>query len=336
MHDSVSARESQPADTPLYGTSPGRYQYLMRQNSADAFCAEGLRLSRKKRHKEALYWFECALKQDPSCIPALLGLGFALGKLGRYPEEIQCCEQVLAIDPLSEDALLLKGFALGMLGSFGEKIACCDQVLEIDPESARAWNMKGQALGMLGRYEEELACCERATELRPRYIGAWVNAGHALMQLNRNHDAVLAFNRAIRIYPYFTAAWVNKGIALCGLGEYHAALSCFDYPGEDISARTLYWKGLALSRTGRYKEAVLNLSRLVDEDPRYADAWVILSNCHFMLGNLDESGRCFMVAYGIDKADIRELVAKGITSWRQGNSREGLRCMSGVFGILLR
>jgi hypothetical protein len=55
-----------------------------------------------------------------------------------------------------------------------------------------------------------------------------------------------------------------------------------------------------------------------------------------MLGNLDESGRCFMIAYGIDKKDIREIVRKGIVSWRQGNSREALQCMSSVFGILLR
>ena len=61
-----------------------------------------------------------------------------------------------------------------------------------------------------------------------------------------------------------------------------------------------------------------------------------MSNCHFMLGNLDESGRCFMVAYGIDKKDIRELVSRGLSQMRQGNRREALECLSGVFGILLR
>ncbi|HNB03542.1 MAG TPA: hypothetical protein PLV88_04550, partial [Methanoregulaceae archaeon] len=52
------------------------------------------------------------------------------------------------------------------------------------------------------------------------------------------------------------------------------------------------------------------LSTLVSRDPGYADAWVILSNCHFMLGNLDESVRSFMTAYGIDKNDIRDLVKR--------------------------
>ena len=191
---------------------------------------------------------------------------------------------------------------------------------------------------MLGRFEEELACCTRATDLRPRYIGAWVNAGHAHIQLKNYPEAVQALNRAIQVYPRYAAAWVNKGIALCGLHEYHAAVECFETAGQELpgSRRVLYWKGLALSRTGRYQEAVTCLSTLVSRDPGYADAWVILSNCHFMLGNLDESVRSFMTAYGIDKNDIRDLVKKGIISWRQGNSPEALRCMSGVFGILLR
>ena len=76
--------------------------------------------------------------------------------------------------------------------------------------------------------------------------------------------------------------------------------------------------------------------KVVEKDSRYADAWVILSNCHFMLGDLDDSVRCFMVAYNIDKNDIREKIKKGILMWRQGNSREALQCMSSVFGILLR
>jgi hypothetical protein len=43
-----------------------------------------------------------------------------------------------------------------------------------------------------------------------------------------------------------------------------------------------------------------------------------------------------MVAYGIDKRDIRDLVAKGVSLMRLGKKREALECMSGVFGILLR
>jgi len=44
---------------------------------------------------------------------------------------------------------------------------------------------------------------------------------------------------------------------------------------------------------------------MVAKDSSYADARVMLSNCNFMLSNLDDSVRCFMSAYNIDKTDIR-------------------------------
>jgi tetratricopeptide (TPR) repeat protein len=98
----------------------------------------------------------------------------------------------------------------------------------------------------------------------------------------------------------------------------------------------MYWKGLALSRLGKYTEALDCLEKVLSHDPKNADAWVVASNCHFMLGNLEDSGHAFMVAYDIDKRDIRDIVSKGISLMRSGKKREGLECMSGVFGILLR
>jgi tetratricopeptide (TPR) repeat protein len=165
-----------------------------------------------------------------------------------------------------------------------------------------------------------------------------VNIGHTYLRFRKYREAIRAFNKAIQIYPHYTAAWVNKGVALCRLGEYNAAIDCFDWERDKTPCglREHYWKGLALSKTGQYDKAIRCLSKVVEKDDRYADAWVILSNCHFMLGNLDESGRCFMIAYGIDKKDIKEIVKKGIICWRQGNNREALQYMSSVFGILLR
>jgi tetratricopeptide (TPR) repeat protein len=165
-----------------------------------------------------------------------------------------------------------------------------------------------------------------------------VNRGYALMQLKRYREAIASFNHAIRIYPDYCGAWINKGVSHCLAGEDEKAVTCFDRAETicPVNGRNLYWKGLALSRIGRYRDALECLSKVISNDPHNADAWVIISNCHFMLGNLDDSGRAFMVAYGIDKKDIRELVSKGVSLMREGQRREALETMSGVFGILLR
>src|SRR5690606_33522628 len=107
--------------------------------------------------------------------------------------------------------------------------------------------------------EEELTCTEIATSLRPRYLGAWVNRGYALMKLNRFREAVSAYTRALEIFPGFAAAWVNMAIAYCHMEEFARAVSCF-YEAELLrpleNPRSLYWKGVALSRSGRRREAI--------------------------------------------------------------------------------
>jgi superkiller protein 3 len=158
------------------------------------------------------------------------------------------------------------------------------------------------------------------------------------MQLKRYPEAIASFSHALRIYPDYCSAWTNKGVSHCFIGEYDEAVTCLSRAGAvcPASPRILYWKGLALSRLGQYAEALDCLGEALANDPQNADAWVVMSNCHFMLGNLEESGHAFMVAYDIDKRDITELVAKGISLMRFGKKREALECMSGVFGILLR
>jgi tetratricopeptide (TPR) repeat protein len=165
-----------------------------------------------------------------------------------------------------------------------------------------------------------------------------VNRGYALMQLKQYREAISSFNHALRIYPDYCTAWINKGVSHCLAGEYEKAVTCLNRAEGicPVNPRNLYWKGLALSRLGKYREGLDCLSKAISHDPHNADAWVVMSNCHFMLGNLEESGHSFMIAYGIDKRDITDLVSKGISLMRQGNRREALECMSGVFGILLR
>jgi len=55
-----------------------------------------------------------------------------------------------------------------------------------------------------------------------------------------------------------------------------------------------------------------------------------------MVGEIEDSVRCFMVAYGIDKHDIKACLSQAGMLLREGNKEEGLRCLSQAFGILLR
>lgn len=300
---------------------------------------EGILASRNGRHADALALFSRALQEDPTYVPAWVASGFALGKLGRFREEIKACDQALALDPQNVEAWINRGFALGKLLRFSEKLVCCERAIQLDPSNARAWNARGHTLGELGRFEDELTCTAIATSLRPRYVGAWVNRGYAFLKLRRFGEALECFSRALSIYPGFSSAWILKGIASCELGRFRDAVSCFARAEESrplSGARNLYWKGLALSRTGMRKDAIRILEGVVREDPRHVDAWIELSNCYFLTGEIEESVRCFMVAYGLDKESIRDCLSRAVTLLKEGRKEEGLRSLSDALGILVR
>jgi len=310
-----------------------------REKSVPELTRKAINASRKGRHEEALALLAGALEADPTFVPAWVASGFALGKLGRFREEIKACDQALALDPENVEAWLNRGFAMGKLLRFSEKLLCCEKAIELDPSSARAWNERGHALGELGRFEEELTCTAIATSLRPRYVGAWVNRGYALLKLKRREEALSCLSKALAIYPGFSAAWVLRGIAYCEIGKFREALSCFARAEESrplTGSRNLYWKGLALSRAGMRREAIRILERVVRDTPRHVDAWIELSNCYFLSGEIEESVRCFMVAYDLDRESIRDCLSRAVRLLREGKKEEGLRSLSEVFGILVR
>lgn len=325
------AARAEPSGRGGTGERPG--------STAGDLVRQGILASRAGDHEEALALFRRALEEDPLFVPAWVASGFALGKLGRFREEIKACDHALALDPENVEAWLNRGFALGKLGRYSEKLVCCERAIALDPENARAWNAKGHTLGEMGRFEEELECTGVATTLRPRYVGAWVNRGYALLKLRRREEAISCFSRALSIYPGFVAAWVQKGIALCELGKFREAVSCFARAEESrplSGPRNLYWKGLALSRAGQRRDAVRILESVVAQDPRHVDAWIELSNCHFLSGDIEESVRCFMVAYDLDRESIRDCLSRAVTLLREGRREEGLRALSEALGILVR
>lgn len=51
-----------------------------------------------------------------------------------------------------------------------------------------------------------------------------------------------------------------------------------------MNARQLYKSGCRLKHAGKLKEAVAVLSKTIDCDRRYAEAYFIRGACHYMLG----------------------------------------------------
>jgi tetratricopeptide (TPR) repeat protein len=71
--------------------------------------------SYNKEYRQAIEYYDKALKIDPKYALALNNKGLALDKLGKYNEAIQSYDKALEIDPKYALALNNKGLALNKL-----------------------------------------------------------------------------------------------------------------------------------------------------------------------------------------------------------------------------
>ncbi len=119
----------------------------------------------KSKYKEAVKWYDQALKIDPKSIGALNGKGLVFNKLERYEEAITWFDKAIEIDPNFVYALNNKGVTFANLGRYEEAITWFDKAIEIDPNFVDALYNKGGALAELGKYEEAIVWTNKALDI---------------------------------------------------------------------------------------------------------------------------------------------------------------------------
>jgi Flp pilus assembly protein TadD len=158
--------------------------------------AEGDRLFRTGKFKDALEQYERAIRIDSRPSAAWTSKGVALKRLERYGEALRAHNMALELDPKNEIALCNKGDLLFRVGKTDEAIECYEAALKIRPGYAVAWNNKAIALARRGDLGEAKLCEDEALRIRPKYATAWVNKGRILVQLGLKDEASKCLKRA--------------------------------------------------------------------------------------------------------------------------------------------
>ncbi|MFH0816178.1 MAG: tetratricopeptide repeat protein [Methanobacteriota archaeon] len=158
--------------------------------------AEGDRLLRDGKYKEALAYYERSIHIDSKPSAAWTSKGVALKRLEMYGDALRAHNMALKLNPRNEIALCNKGDLLFRVGSVDEALESYDRALKIRPGYAVAWNNKAIALARQGNLGEAKLCEDEAIRLKPRYATAWVNKGRILVQLGKRDDAVRCLQKA--------------------------------------------------------------------------------------------------------------------------------------------
>lgn len=145
-------------------------------------------------------------------------------------------------------------------------------------------------------YESMLQNADAALNIFPFEWEALAKRALALNGLERFLEALDYIDRAMMAARLAKVADIRKILGppradiLYGLGRFEDALAECDLSSEIIVSLR---RALTLSKLGRYNEALVSLSEAITSDPDNAEAHVISSFVHLLLGQYDEGWREF-------------------------------------------
>ena len=189
----------------------------------------------------------------------IVNKGAALSNLGRDKEALAYFDQALKLLPTFDAAWLNKGVVLAKGAKYDDALACYAKAIEINGSNADAWYNRGFAYQQKKMMEQALESYEKAVELNPLFEGAWLNKGVILRRMKRENEAVESYDRVLAINPNSAVAWFNKGFALSSTGRLREALECYD-KALNINPNFLeVWlnRGVALRKSNRLIEAAV-------------------------------------------------------------------------------
>lgn len=215
---------------------------------------DGLALSAKGKHKEAIVKLRELVDVGPREAAAYVVCGSTYATLGDYEEAIRVLDlgkkkaqddpelyrlsafykystgrgrealqelnEVVPRFPNEERLLVLYTLLLGRIqGVPGEEaIKTLDQLLEKDPENIEALHAKSAVLSSMGEKAKSADCLVKVLRIKPDHVPSLVSLAEKMTALKDNEQAIKFYDAALKIDPNYSLALCNKANLMCSHG----------------------------------------------------------------------------------------------------------------------
>jgi len=170
-----------------------------------------------------------------------------------------------------------------------------------DPESEAATNIRlAESYYRAGRVQDALALLEKTAATQPRNAALRNYYGQLCFLAGRNAEAEASFLKALEIDPYLTDARNNLGAVYDATGrrdlaekEFRKVLADGTYTTPENARLNL---GRLYASQGRLEEAIAELRRAVETNPKYWRGHYELASTLDRAGRYEEAAREYEVA----------------------------------------
>lgn len=245
---------------------------------------------------------------NPRSVRALLSKALVCSYTGKTKEALEYFDAALKLDPENPDVLLYKAHTFRDLNRPKEEEQAYRDLLKVRPNYWLAYNELGWILWRQARYEEAKAAFEAASATAPAVALPIANLSSMYMDLGKFDDAVAAAQRSLAKYPNATA-YLNLGDIAFSRGNYRDALSQYEKaaelsPKNHVTQRNI---GDCYAMFGQksmvrvhYAKAAELLADDLKTNPQGGFNWMTLAFYHAKTGD-----------YEAAKADLAKAAAQG-------------------------
>jgi tetratricopeptide (TPR) repeat protein len=200
---------------------------------------------------------------------------------------IAAFEQALAAAPDSPEVYNNRGATRHALGDLAGARADLDRAVALNPRYPEAYNNRGIVRHAQGDRAGALGDFDRALGLRPRYAEALCNRGFTRQALKDLDGAVADFDRAVGVRPDYAEAYHGRAAVLQAQGDLEGTFADYDQVlrliPRQAAAAVYHLRGGVRFRQRRFAEAVAELNRALEIEPRSCMAYISRGNARYHL-----------------------------------------------------
>lgn len=262
-HDSYRGEVAPLYPRSMEQTSEGALYLAIAQLIDDCNLKDGIPRLRKaidkRRPPQAEFYFE---------------LANAYSKTDRPKEALPYYQEALRRKPDFPDARRGYGAALLRIGDVDAALKEFKTVAGAHPQDPAAFNALGEAYLHEGKLDAAVSTLVRALRIDEDLPEVYVNLAAALSRHGERPRAIEALRNAIRIRPDFAIAHNNLGSEYDAQGEFAQSQYHFRWAirVDSTYPEPHYNYGRALAVRKMYAEAEAELNKALELDPRFAEA----------------------------------------------------------------
>ena len=273
--------------------------------SPEYYYEQGNRLAMSGRGMDSLEMYNKAILLQKKYPEALTSRAMVYEKLGDTQKAAYDYEKAISQDPSYRPAYNNLAALYMDSGEYASAVAKLTAALELDPSYAHAYLNRGIARYKLSDYAGAMTDLSRAIELAPELELARYQRALAAVRLG---DAVTAFGDLDFLLSAGHGAapvWFERGRLKYNTKDYSGAADDFTKAVElkPEAPAYLYWRALAVLKTGRYADALENLDLALKAAPAYARAWLLKGDIFVLMKNVPEARECYTKAQSLDPAN---------------------------------